>query len=74
MDIADHAQVVSSRFHEMAMENRRFDLSPAPARKTGPGGEPLCLTCDADITARRVAAPFAIRCVDCQQDHDKRNR
>lgn len=34
-----------------------------------------CLDCDERIpTARRVAAPWAVRCIDCQILHEKRLR
>jgi phage/conjugal plasmid C-4 type zinc finger TraR family protein len=35
-------------------------------------GELECQTCGVDIPlTRRVAAPFAVRCVDCQNKHEK---
>lgn len=74
MDIADEAQLASARFHKMAMQNRAFDLPPAPPVKTSPEGAPLCLDCDVDITARRNIVPSAQRCTECQTDFQKRSR
>lgn len=74
MDIADEAQRRSAHFHELAMQNRAFDLPPAPALNTAPDGSPLCVDCDADITERRRIIASAQRCPECQQDHEKRTR
>ena len=74
MDIADEAQRRSAYFHELAMQNRAFDLPPVPPRNKAPDGTPLCVDCDLDITERRRIIGRAQRCSDCQQDHEKRNR
>lgn len=38
----------------------------------GQGAE-FCIDCDEEIPAkRRAAAPWAERCISCQDDHDKR--
>jgi phage/conjugal plasmid C-4 type zinc finger TraR family protein len=42
------------------------------ARLQGQGAE-FCIDCDEEIPAkRRAAAPWAQRCISCQDDHDKR--
>jgi len=42
------------------------------ARLQGKGAE-FCIDCDEEIPAkRRAAAPWAERCISCQDDHDKR--
>jgi len=42
------------------------------ARLQGQGAE-FCIDCDEEIPAkRRAAAPWAERCISCQDDHDKR--
>lgn len=41
-------------------------------RLMGQGAE-VCIECDEEIPAkRRAAAPWAERCISCQDDHDKR--
>lgn len=36
-------------------------------------GSDICIDCDEEIPAkRRAAAPWAERCISCQDDHDKR--
>jgi phage/conjugal plasmid C-4 type zinc finger TraR family protein len=41
-------------------------------RLQGQGAE-FCIDCDEEIPAkRRAAAPWAERCISCQDDHDKR--
>jgi phage/conjugal plasmid C-4 type zinc finger TraR family protein len=41
-------------------------------RLMGLGAE-FCIDCDEEIPAkRRAAAPWAERCISCQDDHDKR--
>lgn len=74
MDIVDEVQQRSAHFHKLAMQNRAFDLPPAPALNTASDGTPLCVDCDADITERRRIIASAQRCPECQQDQDKRVR
>lgn len=38
-------------------------------------GQRLCLDCDEPLSGARLDAnPKAVRCVDCQNDHDRRGR
>ena len=74
MDIEDEAQMRSAHFHKLAMANRVYDAAPLPPQRTDDQGNPLCIDCDLDITARRHALPHAQRCIECQQDEDKRKR
>lgn len=74
MDIADEAARRESHFNRLAMQNRYFDLPPAPPLKTDASGNPLCIECDINIAARRDAVANAQRCIDCQNDHEKRKK
>ncbi len=49
----------------------RAEAIDAAARVVAAAGRDDCLDCDAEIPLeRRQAAPFATRCLSCQQDHE----
>jgi len=57
------AQQMLSEMHGVAAVRERLQ---------GQGAE-FCIDCDEKIPAkRRAAAPWAERCISCQDDHDKR--
>lgn len=74
MDIVDNAQHSEALFHQLAMRSRSQRIQPVAAKRVDENGHALCLDCDVDITNRRLAMPSAQRCVECQQDADKRSR
>lgn len=74
MDIGDEAQMRAAQFNRMAMENKSFDLPPMAPIKQDSEGNPLCVRCEALITKRRKVMPSAQRCIECQEDFDKRKR
>lgn len=56
--------------HQMLSEMQ--GVADVRARLQGQGAE-FCVDCDEAIPAkRRAAAPWAERCISCQDDHDKR--
>lgn len=74
MDIGDEAQMRAAQFNRMAMENKSFDLGPVAAIKHDSKGNALCVRCEVSITKRREVMPSAQRCIECQEDFDKRKR
>jgi phage/conjugal plasmid C-4 type zinc finger TraR family protein len=63
-DESEIAQQHSLHIHMNAVHKIRSAL-------TGPGSD-VCLDCDIDIPKqRRIAVPWAVRCVDCQEYHEK---
>jgi RNA polymerase-binding transcription factor DksA len=69
MDVADYAQQAQERQETLARQ--RIENRPPQAVELS---DPECIDCGVDITARRQIVPHALRCVDCQNDHDKRKR
>lgn len=72
-DAADRAQEreTCERAEALARRARRaFHEEPRVVK-----GERWCLDCDEPLPKRRLkAAPEAVRCVDCQQLHEQRQR
>lgn len=68
MDPADYANLASEIFLSSAL-NRATDLPQSIELS-----EPVCIDCGVDITKRRAAISSATRCVECQNDHDRRRR
>jgi RNA polymerase-binding transcription factor DksA len=71
MDIADQAQ----QLEEIARDAALAAHAPLPAEMPRiVDGDRLCLDCNEVIDPLRLAANGdAVRCVDCQKDHDLRN-
>lgn len=56
----------------LAEEERDAAIGRVLAAVTGMGS-PICIDCGDEIEpARRAAAPWAVRCVSCQQDFERR--
>ena len=73
MDDIDIAQQREQWDRELALKARgqRQDETP----NYDETGKRLCLDCDMRIPTRRLqAVPNAVRCIDCQQLHEQRNR
>ena len=70
MDIADRAQVNEERERDIALAAQQA------ARKETPryiSGLRVCLSCEDVIAPTRLEAnPDAVRCMDCQHEHERR--
>lgn len=54
---------------EAALERHREMMSVSKGSSDG-----VCVDCRGDIPAARLnACPNALRCIECQTDHDRRN-
>lgn len=63
---------VTDRATGLEEADRIGGVALVQARLQGQGAE-FCIDCDEEIPAkRRAAAPWAERCISCQDDHDKR--
>lgn len=63
---------VTDRASGLEEADRIGGVQSVRARMQGQGAE-FCADCDEEIPAkRRAAAPWAERCISCQDDHDKR--
>lgn len=50
---------------ERQLKSRQVDLSPTPTLDCDECGDPI-------PPARKAAAPWAIRCIECEEHHSKR--
>lgn len=72
-DEADRAQAREERDRSEAIE--RAIAQPVVEAAFEIEGVRVCLDCFDPIAAPRLAAnPTAVRCVECQNDHDRMNR
>ncbi len=71
-DPADLAAPVEQRQRDDALANQAA-LNAAHETPFEIDGKRVCLDCYDPIPARRLkACPHAVRCVECQNDHDRR--
>ena len=71
MDECDAAQAVESLARRAALNRALADLA-GPEAPLYLDGRRCCLDCEEPIPAARLAArPEAVRCVTCQEDHDR---
>lgn len=69
MDDADRAQRIEELQRESALAARGVTAETPRTHH----GTRVCLGCDEEIDAPRLAAnPTAVRCVECQQRHEKK--
>jgi len=62
----------ADRASDMEILERISGVAAVREKLQGQGAE-FCIDCDEEIPAkRRAAAPWAERCISCQDDHDKR--
>ena len=62
----------ADRASGIEMLERISSVAAVREKLQGQGAE-FCIDCDEEIPAkRRAAAPWAERCISCQDDHDKR--
>jgi RNA polymerase-binding transcription factor DksA len=70
MDLADNAQAIEERERAAALE--RQSNQPQEAAAIDDHGNRLCTDCLECIDIdRRLAAPHAVRCVECQLRHER---
>lgn len=68
MDNADRAQIIIDQHRDNALARTR-------AHNPKTQGQTNCADCSDTIPkARRLAHPSAIRCIDCQQHYERRQR
>lgn len=68
----EQAQALTEQITKAGIEQALDRRLEAPLEING---RRLCLGCDEAIsTARLNANPSAVRCVECQTDHDRRGR
>lgn len=66
----EEAQALTDRLTMAGIERARQAQSEPPLEVEG---QRLCLGCEDPISAARLNAnPRAVRCVECQNDHDRR--
>jgi phage/conjugal plasmid C-4 type zinc finger TraR family protein len=72
-DIADHAGELEERQRADALRAQSAVVYEMP--KNNREGKRICLTCDDRLSQNRLkASPRAVRCVECQDLHEKRQR
>lgn len=78
MDIADRAGAVVDQFTSDSLARRAAAAAaarPHQALVNSETGERVCLDCYEPIPVKRLTAnPNAVRCTECQGDHERRNR
>lgn len=74
MDNVDEAQARTQLFYKAALSNRHTAQTAQKPLKVDANSNPICISCDVDITQRRTIVPHAQRCAECQEDADKRGR
>ncbi len=66
-DVLDRAQEIEQQQREQAL----MQAKQQPEQPNELDGHRYCLDCDVGIkTKRLLAAPNAVRCVDCQELHE----
>lgn len=69
-DLIDRAQELEDLQREKAIEAFAVKTMETPRID---GGMRVCLVCEEAIDAKRLAAnPRAVRCVECQERHEKK--
>jgi DnaK suppressor protein len=72
-DAADSAGELEEQQRASALRARSAVVIEMPRHDRD--GEHVCLDCEERLSARRLkAAPRAVRCVECQDQHEKRRR
>lgn len=72
-DIADRAGELEEQQREQALRARSAVVIEMP--KSDREGKRICLTCEDRLSPKRLkASPRAVRCVECQDLHEKRQR
>lgn len=72
-DIADHAGELEEQQREQALRARSAVVVEMPRQNRE--GQRICLTCEDQLSPKRLkASPRAVRCVECQDLHEKRKR
>ncbi|ERS04807.1 hypothetical protein Q673_06210 [Marinobacter sp. EN3] len=68
----EEAQALTERITRAGIEQALQCHLEAPLEVNG---QRLCLDCDGCLSAARLKAnPQAVRCVECQTDHDRRGK
>ncbi|NWO05553.1 MAG: TraR/DksA C4-type zinc finger protein [Alteromonadaceae bacterium] len=66
----EQAQALTERLTQAGIEQSTHRPTETPLVV---GGQRLCLYCEDPLPEARLAAnPRAVRCVECQTDHDRR--
>ncbi|REL32524.1 TraR/DksA C4-type zinc finger protein [Thalassotalea euphylliae] len=76
-DAFDRAQQLEEQHRKAALKRARANSTAASqasySQTMAQDGRRYCLDCDIEInTNRLLAAPHTLRCIDCQEDFDKR--
>ena len=72
-DIADHAGELEEQQRAQALRARASVIIEMP--KNDREGKRICLACEDRLPQKRLkASPRAVRCVECQDLHEKRQR
>jgi DnaK suppressor protein len=76
MDVFDRAQELNEMFRAQALKAhfvRRDSPSPNPSHQGR--GEIVCIDCGEEIDPARIKAnPDAVRCIECQNKHERSER
>jgi len=69
MDLEERSLEAAERFENESRDRRIERIRQANARK----GDEYCIACGDPIGVdRRMALPSAVRCIDCQQEHERK--
>jgi DnaK suppressor protein len=72
-DIADHAGDLEEQQRNQALRAQAAVIIEMPRQDRE--GKRICLTCEERLSQKRLdAEPRAVRCVECQDLHEKRQR
>lgn len=72
-DLADHAGELEEQQRTNALRVQSAVVVEMP--RTNHEGKRVCLDCEERLSQKRLkAAPRAVRCVECQDLHEKRQR
>lgn len=72
-DIADRAGEIEEQQRESSLRARTGNVVELPRHDRN--GKRICLDCEERLSQKRLrASPDAVRCVECQGLHEKRQR
>ncbi|GLX86357.1 hypothetical protein tloyanaT_26100 [Thalassotalea loyana] len=70
-DVADKAKLLEQQALEHALASHQVSVETPNEFD----GHRYCLDCDIEITTKRLlAAPNAVRCIDCQEVHEHQQK
>ncbi len=72
-DLADRAGEIEEQQRQSSLRARAASAAETPRHNSD--GDRICLDCEERLSAKRLkASPEAVRCVECQDFKEKRQR